>query len=428
MTNRKAQFSRRDFFWRVSTAALAVGGVSFRDFFALHADEARRQKRSMILLWMPGGPSQFETFDPKPETETGGPTTAIETPVPGIQIAHGWEKTAQQMHDIALIRSLTNKEGEHIRATYQMHTGYLPTGALRHPSLGCAVAQEITAAEHDLPSVVSIGPGGRQGGQQLVGSGFLGVDVEPFLVENPGNLPRDVGLPTATPRFERRLGLLGNLEGEFASRGAEQAVSDHQKLYEKTRRLILSPEVKAFELADESSQTKEMYGDTEFGRGCLLARRLVEAGVTFVEVRGGRGGWDTHQDNFNRTTSLAGEVDPGFAALVADLKQRGLLESTLVVWMGEFGRTPRINPNTGRDHYPRVFSAAVAGSGVQGGQVIGSSTADGSAIASDAVTTADLFCSICHALKIDPRKENLSPIGRPIKIVDGGSVVEKLFG
>jgi hypothetical protein len=422
--------SRRSFLHYVSAGAAAAGTLNFRDLMTVQAGELRKQGMSLVLLWMDGGPSQFETFDPKPGTETGGPTEAIETAVSGIRIAKGWENIARQMKDIALIRSMTNKEGEHARATYQMHTGYVPTGTLRHPSLGCAIAKEISLAEHDLPAVVSVGAG--RPGFGMIGSGFLGVEFDPFVVDAPGELPRDVAVPVQTARYERRLGLLGNLEDDFAARGAANAVADHKKLYDKTRRLVLSPDAKAFETAGEPQEIRDRYGDSAFGRGCLLARRLVEAGVTFVEVRstGGMGlrNWDTHQDNFDIVAQHAAVVDPAFSALVADLKQRGLLEKTLVVWMGEFGRTPRINPNNGRDHYPRVFSAALAGGGVRGGQVIGASTDDGSAVKNDPVTAPDLFCTICKSLKVDPRKENVSPVGRPLKIVDGGKPVEQLFG
>jgi hypothetical protein len=415
--------SRRNFLHYVSAGALAAGTLDFRDLMSVQAGELRKQGMSLILLWMQGGPSQFETFDPKPGTENGGPTEAIETAVSGIRIAKGWEQTAKQMGDIALIRSMTNKEGEHGRATYQMHTGYIPTGTVRHPSLGCAIAKEIAPPEHDLPAVVSVGGGGPAG---TIGSGFLGVDYEPFNVQNAGQLPQDVAVPVATGRYERRLGLLNNLEDDFAARGGEIAVADHKKLYAKTKKLVLSPDVKVFETASESQETRNRYGDSQFGRGCLLARRLVEAGVTFVEVR--LGNWDTHQENFTAVTQLAAQADPAFAALVADLKQRGLLERTLVVWTGEFGRTPRINPNKGRDHYPRVFNAAVAGGGIRGGQVIGASTDDGTAVKHDPVTVPDLFSTICKSLKVDPHKENLSPVGRPLKIVDGGKPVDKLFG
>ncbi len=424
VTLTRRNVSRRSFLHYVSAGALAAGTLDFRDLMSARAADLRKEGRSLILLWMQGGPSQFETFDPKPGTDHGGPTGAIETAVPGIRIATGWEQTARQMNDIALIRSLNNKEGEHARATYQLHTGYVPTGTVRHPSLGCAIAKEIALPEHELPAVVSVGQRGPGG--QGVGSGFLGVDYEPFLVEQPGELPRDVAVPVQTPRYERRLGLLGKLEDDFASRGAEAVVAEHKRLYRKTKRLVLSPQVKAFETASESQETKSRYGDTPFGRGCLLARRLVEAGVTCVEVRVGN--WDTHQNNFGQVKTLAGQVDPALAALVADLRERGLLERTLVVWMGEFGRTPKINPGQGRDHYPRVFNALMAGGGIRGGQVIGASTDDGTAIKNDPVSVPDLFSTICKSLKVDPHKENVSPLGRPLKIVDGGKPVERLFG
>lgn len=402
--------SRRGFLHTVSAGALAAGTLGFRDLLSIQAAELRKQGRALILLWMQGGPSQFETFDPKPGTDTGGPTEAVDTATPGIQIAKGWEQTAQVMGEIALIRSMTNKEGEHQRATYQMHTGYLPTGTIRHPSLGCAIARELTPPEQELPAVVSVGP--------TVGAGFLGVSYDPFVVQNPGEMPQNVATTTDARRFDRRLGLLGKLEDDFAERGGESVVADHRKLYEKTRRLVLSPDVKAFEIANEPEAVRRRYGPTSFGRGCLLARRLVEAGVTFVEVR--HGNWDTHVDNFAATTRLAGEVDGGMAALIADLRERGMLERTLVVWIGEFGRTPRINPRTGRDHYPRVFTAALAGGGIRGGQVHGASSKDGTGVKDHPVTVQDLFCTICHSLNVDPTRENLSPIGRPLKIVDGG--------
>jgi hypothetical protein len=270
---------------------------------------------------------------------------------------------------------------------------------------------------HELPSVVSVG--------QTVGAGYLGVDYEPFVVNDPGSLPQNVATTVPTPRFERRLGLLDKLEDDFAGRGGAAVVDSHKRLYGKTAKLVLSPAIKSFDISTEPAPLREKYGSTQFGRGCLLARKLVEAGVTFVEVRAGN--WDTHDNNFERTTTLAGQVDPGAAALIADLKERGLLEKTLVVWMGEFGRTPRINPRNGRDHYPRVFNGWLAGGGVKGGQVIGSSTPDGSGVKEHPVSVPDLFCSVCKSLGVDPRHESLSPIGRPLKIVDGGDVVPGLF-
>jgi len=409
--------SRRRFLRYVSAGSVAAGTLGFRDLMAVQAEELRKQGRSMILLFMRGGPSQFETFDPKPGQRTGGPTKAIQTAVSGIEIAENWEQTAQVMKEIALIRSMTNREGNHRRASYQLHTGYIPSGSVKHPSLAANIAKQIADPKLELPSVVGIG--------RSQGAGFLGVDYEPFQVSNPGRLPNNVATATSKSRYQRRLGLLSRLEDDFASRGGKVVVENHKKLYGKASRMVLSPHVNAFDISSEPDSLQERYGNTNFGRGCLLARRLVEAGVTFVEVSSN--GWDTHQDNFDRVKNLSNQVDPGLSALVADLKDRGLLEKTLVVWMGEFGRTPRVNPRTGRDHYPRVFSLAMAGGGVKGGQVIGASNRDGSRVADSPVTVPDLFCSICHAMKVNPRIENISPLGRPMKIVDGGKVVKQLF-
>lgn len=418
--------TRRGFVHAVSAAAVAGGSLSFRDLMTVRADELRRRGRSLILLWMQGGPSHLDTFDPKPGTENGGETEAIETSVPGIRIAAPWYQTAQVMRDLAIIRSLTNKEGQHDRATYQLHTGYIPSGSVKHPSLGANIAHEIAPRDLEIPAVVAIG-GGRAGTPAVsgAGAGFLGVDYEPFQVADPNRLPDNLAPGTSQTRYRRRLALLNQIEEEFAQRGGEVVVDNHRRIYDKASKLVLSPLTKAFDLSQEPETLKQKYGNNNFGLGCLLARRLVEAGVTFVEVR--HGNWDTHQDNFQRVPELSREVDPGLAALVSDLKDRGLLETTLVVWMGEFGRTPRINPRGGRDHYPRVFSAVLAGGGVRGGQVIGASTDDGAAISHDPVTVPDLFCTICKSLGVDPSKENLSPLGRPMKIVDGGQPIERLF-
>ncbi|MDG2358675.1 MAG: DUF1501 domain-containing protein [Planctomycetaceae bacterium] len=418
---RKRGVSRRGFLHTVSAGALAAGTLTLRDVMSLQAAELRKQGKSMILLWMGGGPSQFETFDPKPNHANGGETKAISTSVSGIQIAQGWEKTAAVIDDLAIIRSMTNKEGSHPRATYQMHTGYIPSGSVKHPSLAASIAKEISDPQFELPAVVSVG--------QTQGAGFLGVQYEPFMVQDPSRMPQNVATGVPTNRYSRRLGLLDRLEDEFADRGGEIVVKNHRDLYGKTSKMVLSSDLKAFDISDEPTSMKEMYGDSNFGRGCMLARRLVEAGTTFVEIssRGQGGNWDTHDNLYERVGNLSASIDPATAGLVTDLKDRGLLENTLVVWMGEFGRTPRINPRGGRDHYPRVFNAAMAGCGIKGGQVIGSSTADGTAVADDPVTANDLFCTICKSLDVDPRKENMSPLGRPMKIVDGGAPVEKLF-
>jgi uncharacterized protein (DUF1501 family) len=246
-------------------------------------------------------------------------------------------------------------------------------------------------------------------------------------VGDPSKLPANVGLPPGTDpkRLARQVDLAGKLDEDYARAGNAKVVEEHRAVYEAAKRLALSPRIKAFQIDQEPQAVRDRYGNTPFGQGCLLARRLVEAGVPFVEV--GLGGWDTHKDNFAVTKHLVDWVDPAWAALLTDLKDRGLLDTTLVVWMGEFGRTPKINKDTGRDHHQKAFTLAMSGCGVKGGAVVGASTADGAAVKDRPVKVPDMFATFCHALGIDPATENETPVGRPVKIADGGKPVEELF-
>jgi hypothetical protein len=415
--------SRRAFASGLIAGAAGSATLSWQDAFASQAAELRKRGMSCVFLFMRGAPSQFETFDPKPGTVNGGPTKAIDTAVSGIRIAEGWDKVAAQMQDISLIRSLTNnKEGNHDRAVYQLHTGYVQSQTVKHPSLGAIAAAELGPDGFDLPDFVTIGH--RAG---IIGSGFLGSSVAPFAVLDPTKTPNNIELPPgiAADRFTRRHDLLQDLEVDFAETGGKTRVQNHQILYGNAKRMVLSPRLKAFDLSQEKDSVRDRYGRTDFGQGCLLARRLVEQGVTFVEVESP--GWDTHHDNFNRVKTLASGVDPAFATLVADLKERGLLEKTLVIWTGEFGRTPRINAKAGRDHHPLSFNVALAGGGLRGGLVVGATTDDGTLVDKRPVTVPDLFCTFCHALKINPLKENISPLGRPLTITNGGEPVKELL-
>jgi uncharacterized protein (DUF1501 family) len=421
-TNSHGVISRRTFLQSVALASSGIGLLGWKDTVTLHAEELRRQGLACILLFMRGGPSQLETFDPKPGTDNGGPTKAIATAAPGVHVAESWPTVAKAMNDISLIRSITNREGEHLRATYQLHTGYIPAASVKYPTLGSIVASEIGTPGFDLPHFVSIG-----NRNESIGSGFLGMNMAPFLVANPSQMPANAELPRtiSASRFNRRMELLGQLEQDFAQAGGGARVEDHQALYTNASQMVLSPRLKAFDINQEKDPIRDRYGRNAFGQGCLLARRLVETGVTFVEVTAN--GWDTHDDNFNRTKSLSETVDPAFAALVTDLKERGMLDKTLVIWMGEFGRTPKINPRSGRDHFPQAFSVALAGGGIKGGRVVGTTSADGMQVKNRPVSVPDLFCTFYSALKINPRKENTSTLGRPIKIMDKGTAVKELF-
>ncbi len=423
--NGDGAFGRRDFLKGISLGALA-GGLSggllnWTDMVTAQAAELRQRGMACILLWMQGGPSQFETFSPKPGHANGGETKAIPTAVPGIQIAEHYPLLAKQMQDVAIVRSVTSKEGAHPRAQILMHSGYLPMASVKYPTLGSIVSHELADAASQLPSFVRIG-GVRNGGT----AGFLGVEYDPFDINNPTAPPTNTTLPTDVARYQRRLQLLDRLESNASGKAVSQDAAEHKKLYDRAMKMILSPDMKAFDLTKETDKTRDAYGRNNFGAGCLLARRLIESGVTFVEV--GLDGWDTHQDNFDRTTKLAGQVDQPFAALIADLKQRGMLDKTLVIWMGEFGRTPNINANAGRDHYPKAFNVALAGGGIRGGQVIGETNEGGTDIKDRPVAVNDLFQTFCKSLGMQAAKENMSPIGRPIKIVDGGKPVNELFG
>jgi hypothetical protein len=414
--NHDGALSRRGFLRWVGAGAV---GLTWLDYLTLHAEELRKNHKACILLWMAGGPSQFETFDPKPGAETQGPTKAIPTTVPGFDIAEHWTKVAGVAKDLTIIRSMTSKEGNHGRATYLLHTGYAPTGGVVHPGIGSITAKELGPEDFDLPHFVSIqGPS--------IGPSFLGVQYAPFIVSDPNRKPDNLATLVAGPRLERRLGLLKELEGPFARSGAGEQVRDHQTLYRQTAHMVLSPRVKAFDLESESAKTRDAYGRSAFGQGCLMARRLVEAGLTFVEVQSN--GWDTHGNELASLKKLIPPVDQAMAALLDDLKSRGMLEKTLVIWMGEFGRMPQINLTGGRDHFPSAFNLALAGCGVKAGQVIGATDKLGTAVAERPVTVPDLFCTFCQILGIDPRKENQSNVGRPIPIVEGGEVVREVFG
>jgi hypothetical protein len=413
--------SRRDFVKALGAGGAAVAGMGWMDRMTAEAAALRERGMSCILLWMQGGPSQFETFSPKAGHKNGGETKAISTDVSGIQISEHLPNTAGVMDDVCLIRSMNSKEGSHPRASYLLHTGYVPTASVKYPTLGSIASQQIGNDQLDLPSFVRIGRARGAGG-----AGFLGVEYDPFQMQTAKRQPENTEIPSTEQRYQRRLGLLGQLEGQFEKNGGEQEVADHRKLYNKASKIVLSPQMNAFDIQQESAAMRNAYGDSEFGAGCLLARRLVETGATFVEVAAGN--WDTHQDNFSRSQELCEQVDQPYAQLLKDLKQRGMLDRTLVVWMGEFGRTPRINARGGRDHYPRAFNVALAGGGVRGGQVIGKTDAGGVSVTDRPVGVTDLFRTICHSLKIDGDDTNMSSIGRPIPIVEGGETVSEVFG
>ena len=387
--------------------------------FAQMEQIAPRAKQC-IVLFMNGGPSQLDTFDPKPGTRNAGPFGAIRTSAEGVQFSQHLPLVAEQAHHLAVIRSMVSGEGNHERARYLMHTGYPPTGSVKHPTFGSLTSHYLDENDSDLPNCVNIN-------SPSFTAGILGATHDPFVVNDPRKPIDDLKYPEQMDRrrFQERLKMLKDIERDFLKDRSGRSTEAHQAVYKKADMLINSPDAKAFDLSDEPLAIKKLYGDNRFGQGCLMARRLIEAGVKFVEVS--LDGWDTHENNFERTKRLLNVVDPAFAALVKDLSDRHLLEETLVLWLGEFGRTPKINDNEGRDHFPNGWSAVIGGGGVRGGRAIGATNADGTEVADHPVSVPDLFASLCFALGIDHNNQNYSRAGRPIRVVNNGSVINELF-
>ena len=436
------EYSRRD--WLKISLASAFG-VSYSGWFPQLAQAAAGQQKpkACIVLWMSGGPSQTDTFDLKPGHDNGGPFEEIETSVPGIRISEHLPGLAKQMQDMAIIRGMNTTEGDHGRGTQLMLTGYRPgQAAVQYPTLGSLVSKEIGRADNELPNFVSLSS--FRFAPAAGGPGFLGPQYAPLVVSGDSDNPRaraNLSIENLRPplgvddaSMKNRVDVLSFLQRGFNKKTTSLSAEAHRANYDRAVRMVESQAKHAFRLDEETAELREKYGRNRFGQGCLLARRLVERGVSFVEVTLSRVNnnpvsWDTHADNFNRVRELSEILDPAWSSLMEDLRERGLLESTLIVWMGEFGRTPNINGNTGRDHFPIAWSTVLAGGLIKGGQVIGDTGADGMQVVDGRVKTKDFYATICQALGIDPEGENISSEGRPIRIVDeGGQPLRELLG
>lgn len=413
--------TRRDFI-RLTLGSAAGLGIASKFGLGWPQDAvppARTKARAAILLWMQGAPSQLETFDPKPGTETGGPTRAIDTAVKGVRISEHLPRVAEVMDRVALIRTLHSNDPNHETAIYYLHTGYRKEPLVERPALGCVVAKEMGDGTFDLPAFVALGA-------TLAGPGVLGPRYAPFHVEKVDTPLENVVLPAGVTmkRMKDRQELLRAQQEEFRRERDARELDDHAMAYEQALKLVHSTRLDAFDLSKEPDKVRKAYGDTPFGKACLMARRLVEAGVKFVEVS--LGDWDTHQDNFERTRKLCAQLDPAMAALIRELADRGLLDETLVLWMGEFGRTPAINSANGRDHFTRAWSVALAGAGIQGGRVVGRTNDKGTDVAERPVSVADLFATIYDRLGIDTNRKMITPEGRPVKYLEHGEIVKEL--
>ena len=401
---------RRDF---LTTTASVLG---LAQTLNANQEEIKKNGKSAILLWMGGGPSTMDIWDLKPKAPTGGPFTPIST-TGDVEICEHMPLMAKQMHNMAIVRSMSTREADHMRGRYYMHTGYAPNPNMEHPSYGSVISKQLEKEGLLIPQFVSIN-------SPSVGAGFLGSQYAPFFVNSDGRIKNlDIKIDQ---RFYDRAAVLDMMEKNFINSNRGSLAREHQKILKKTFNVLTSKEMDAMKVANEPEVVKERYGDNSFGKGCLMARRLVEVGVPFIEV--GLGGWDSHQNIFPtlKDTKLP-MLDQGMSALVEDLEQRGLLDDTAIIWMGEFSRTPRINQNAGRDHWARSWSVVVGGAGMQGGIVVGATNNDGTRVDTEPYSSQDVMASICKALGISLQTTFTSNSGRPMKIANSGKIIKGLF-
>ncbi len=412
--------TRRHFMQHAAGASAMLGtSLAMGHSMRLHAAELQKNHKSAILLWMGGGPATIDLWDLKPGASTGGPFKPISTSG-DVQICEHLPMMAKQMHNMSIVRSMSTREADHDRGRYYMHTGFVPNPNIEHPSYGSVLSHEIMADRTDLeiPPFISIGGASE-------GPGFLGMSWAPFSVTSDGRI-RNLDMDLKDNRLIQRMATLDMIEKGFIAQNRGGVSEDHRKVLKKTFDLMTSQQMEAFRVEKEPEEVRERYGNDPFGRGCLMARRLVEIGVPFIEVD--LGGWDNHQGIHNILQNQRLPVlDKAMSALVEDLEQRELLKDTAIIWMGEFGRTPQINGNAGRDHFARAWSVVVGGGGMKGGIAVGSTNDDGTAVDSEPYSAEDLMATVCKSLGISLETTYQSKNGRPMKIANGGKVIRELF-
>jgi hypothetical protein len=421
----------------LTVGAIGGLGLSLGDFFRMRqvrADAARPEApqataQSMIYIYLPGGYAHQETFDPKPfaPVEYRGPMGSIETSIPGVRFGEVLPNIAKIADKLAICRSMTHGEAAHERGTHNMFTGYRPSPALNYPSMGSVISHEFGPREN-LPPYVCI----PQQPNEFAGSGYLSSAYSGFSIgSDPANANfkvRDLNLPEGIDavRFDKRRRMLDAVNDHFRQKEKSDSLDALDTFYQRAYSLISSAKAQeAFDLSKETDAIKDEYGRNQAGLRMLMARRLVESGVRFVTLT--YGGWDHHDNIQNAMKTQAPALDQGFAALIRDLDRRGMLQSTLVCIGTEFGRTPKINATAGRDHWPKVYSIAMAGGGIKAGMVYGSSNPTASEPEDDALTVEDWATTIYNRLGINAEKELMAPGARPIEIVDGGKVRKQLI-
>ncbi len=422
---------RRHFMQHVATATSTLPAHRFLSHVNANSSAVRASRKACILLWMGGGPPSIDIFDLKPGSKNGGEFKPVDTAAPGIQICEHMPETAKVFGDLSLVLSMNTREADHNRGRYYMHTSFVPNQSVTHPSFGSVVSYELSDQQKSLeiPAFVSIG--GPSGG-----AGFLGMAHAPFVVDSSGRIRNEPSSENKR-RLEGRLAMLRQVESSFIKSGRGDLPKDHLSVYQNAVNLMQSPQMAAFNsnaaapelgLEQESSLTRKLYGQNSFGQGLLMARRLAQVGVPFIEVN--MGGWDLHQNLFPalRDQRLP-QLDKGLSALVVDLKQRGMLDDVVLVWMGEFGRTPRVNQNGGRDHWAKSWTTLIGGGGLNNGQAIGATDQDGVATAdnSKSYLPGDIWATVAYAMGIPMDTVHTAKNGRPMPLVNGGSPVKELI-
>lgn len=379
--------------------------------------------RNVIYLFMRGGMSQIDSFDPKPGKQTQGPVEVLRTRADDVLLSMYFPNLADHMHRVCVVNSMTSTQGAHAQAQYLTRTSYALRGTIQHPSLGAWIHRLTGRINPTLPGHVIVGGAGN-----MPSAGFLPPQYAALPIGDPEAGLQNSSLPNGIDEahFDRRMQRLAEMDRAFAERYHQREVTAYGEMYRDAVRLMRSSDVDAFDIGQEPELLRTAYGDTPFGNGCLLARRLVEHGVRFVEVTSD--GWDTHADNFNRLADLCPAIDQGLAALLGDLEARGLLDETLVVLATEFGRTPDIDQDSGRNHFPKAFSSLLAGGGIQGGRSYGKTSADGREVVENPVSIQDFNATIAHALGVPLDYVITSPSGRPFKIADKGQPILEIFG
>ena len=443
MSNLFHKFQRREMLRHLGLSLLGTSCAGWLPGLAAQLADNPQRRRHCILLWMNGGPSQTDTFDMKPNHRNGGEFKEVSTSAAGLRISEHLPLLAQHGEHLAVVRSVSTKEGDHARGTHLVRTGHAPMGDVAHPSIACSLSKEMADADALLPHYVSVAPRPEISPPSF-GPGFLGQRYAPAIVAGSR---RDAGQPASNrmemadlklqhihpppgvsvQQADRRMKLWAELEKKFLKDRTANSFQAHHDLYQKAASLMTPAVRDAFDLTSEPAKVRERYGPGSFGQGCLLARRLVQRGVPFVEVALGDGlAWDTHEDNFGRVRTLSNELDAGWATLMTELDERGLLDSTTILWMGEFGRTPVINANGGRDHFPTAWSCVFAGGGIAGGQAFGRTGADGTTVEENKVSIGDVLATLSTALGVSPDHENVTNSNRPLKIAEGTPISELL--